>query len=99
MRDLATLTAADFEAVVDSGFQALDTQGTAVLSLNLVQVVRYPERPGYRQPFSLRWAGPATPILAQGTYHLSHPEFGDAEIFLGPIAADASAATYEAVFA
>ena len=99
MRDLAALSAADFEPVVGSCFQALDTQGTEVLSLNLVRVVRHPERPGYRQPFSLRWPGPATPILSQGTYHLSHPEFGDAEIFLGPVAADASAASYEAVFA
>ncbi len=99
MRDLASLTAANFEAVLDSTFQVVDTQGSAVLSFSLVQVVRLPERPGYRPPFSLRWSGPPTPILAQGIHHLTHPELGELEIFLGPIAADASAATYEAIFA
>ena len=99
MRNLASLTAADFEAVLDSTFQVVDTQGSAVLSLSLVRVVRLPERPGYRPPFSLRWTGPAAPILAQGIHHLTHPELGDLEIVLGPIAADASTATYEAIFA
>ena len=99
MRDLASLTATAFEAVLGSTFQVVDAQGRAVLSLSLVRVVRHPERPGYRQPFSLHWTGPPTPILSPHAHHLTHPGLGDTEIFLGPIAADASAATYEAVFA
>jgi uncharacterized protein DUF6916 len=98
MRDLASLTVTDFEAILGSPFQVVDAQGHAVLSLSLVRVIRHPERPGHRQPFSLRWAGPPTPLLAQHTHQLTHPELGDIEIFLGPIAADATAATYEAVF-
>jgi hypothetical protein len=99
VRDLASLTAAEFEGVLGSTFQVMDAQGHAVLSLSLERVVRHPERPGYRQPFSLHWTGPPTPILSQQVRRLTHPELGDIEIFLGPIAADTSAATYEAVFA
>jgi hypothetical protein len=98
MRDLASLTAQDFEAVLGSSFAVLDAQCQVVLSLSLARVVRLQERPGYRQPFSLRWTGPPAPILAQHAYHLTHPGLGDIEIFLGPIAASASVATYEAVF-
>jgi hypothetical protein len=99
VRDLGSLTASDFEPVVGSTFQVIGTDDSAAISWSLVRVIRHQERPGYRQPFSLRWTGAATPILSQGTYHLTHPELGEFEIFLGPIAADASAATYEAVFA
>jgi hypothetical protein len=98
MRDLASLTAGDFEPLVDSAFQVNDARGRQV-SLRLACVTRLPERHGYRPPFSLHWIGPPTPILSQQIHHLTHPDIGDLDIFLTPIAADASGATYEAVFA
>ncbi len=99
MRDLASLTATDFETALGSPFSVVDAHGHATLSLTLVQVLRHPERPGYRQPFSLRWTGPPTPILSQHAHRLAHPAFGDIEIFMGPLSADSSATTYEAIFA
>jgi hypothetical protein len=47
-----------------------------------------------RQPFSLVFAGPATPTLPQATRQLDHPTLGSLDIFLVPI----GAGKYEAVF-
>jgi hypothetical protein len=98
VRDVATLTASEFERILGSAFAVLDPDGRVVLSLCLVQVIPGPERPGQRQPFSLYWTAVATPILPSSTHHLTHPEFGDMEIFLGPVATDGPGVTYEAVF-
>jgi hypothetical protein len=98
MRDVATLTAAEFAGALGSAFEVLDPDGRVMLSLTLVQVVPGPERPGQRQPFSLYWTGLAAPILPSFTHHLTHPGLGDMEIFLGPVATDGPGLTYEAVF-
>jgi hypothetical protein len=92
------MTAAEFDGAVGSAFEVLDSDGRVVLSLSLVQVVPGPERPGQRQPFSLYWTGVATSILPSSTHHLTHPELGDMEIFLGPVATNGPGVTYEAVF-
>lgn len=52
-----------------------------------------------RQPFSLLFKGPASPLLPQKIYrmvHRDHPE--SLEIFLVPVSADLTGACYEAVF-
>ena len=48
-------------------------------------------QPGGRGPdgqerlqFSLVFRGPATPVLPQGTYRLSHADLGELELFLVP---------------
>ncbi len=97
MRDLATLTAADFEAVAGSEFM-VDEPGPAQSRLVLSRVVLLAERPGHRRPFSLRFRGPATAAPAQGIRRLAHGELGELEIFLVPIGADAESTTYQAVF-
>jgi hypothetical protein len=98
MRDVASLTPSDFEAAVGSTFEVIDSAGQVVVALSLAHVVRRPGRPGQRQAFSVYWTGPSAPILGQFTHRLAHPEIGDVEIFLGPIANDGPGVTYEAVF-
>ena len=87
MRDAGSLRASDFETTMGSSFEVVDVDGRTVVSLSLVGVVRRPERPGEREPFSIYWTGPRgahpSPVL---THHLTHPELGEIEIFLGPVA-------------
>jgi hypothetical protein len=98
MRDLSSLTAADFEAALGTVFEIVDGDANRV-KIQLAEVVVLGERTGHRQPFSLRFHGPLSPVCEQITHHVVHAEMGDFELFLGPIAADAERITYEAVFA
>jgi hypothetical protein len=52
-----------------------------------------------RAQFSLHFRGPATPVLPQGTYVVTHPALGDQELFLVPLGRDADGVRYEAAFA
>jgi hypothetical protein len=97
MRDLAELTAADFEAVEGSIFEVADP-GWDPLAIRLAQVVLLAERPGHRHPFSLRFQGPHTPVLPQAMHRVQHSDMGGLEIFMGPIASGSAGITYEAVF-
>jgi len=49
-------------------------------------------------PFSLVLRGPSSPALPQATYTLGHPSLGAIEVFLVPIAEDATSRRYEATF-
>jgi len=51
-----------------------------------------------REPFSIVFRGPRTPILPQRIYRVAHPEIGDFELFLVPIGPDEQGMRYEAVF-
>lgn len=55
-------------------------------------------RPGARDAFSLLFTGPVEPPLEQRLYTLHHAVLGELLLFLVPIAQDATARTYEAVF-
>ncbi|HXW79651.1 MAG TPA: hypothetical protein VEJ84_09130, partial [Acidimicrobiales bacterium] len=94
MRDLAALTADDFEPLTGSDFRvaaskaAGSTAETSALVIRLVEVRRLKERPGYRPPFVLHFEGPLSPVLAQEVHHLSHPELGELELFVGPVMFD-----------
>ncbi len=68
------------------------------LPIRLIDVVTFGERPGYRQPFALRFEGPDSPVLAHVTHRLVHPDLGELELFLGPIQSCSGGITYEAVF-
>jgi hypothetical protein len=104
VRDLAALTADDFEPFVGTDFQVsgLDASGASAgapaLTIHLVEVLRHKERPGYRPPFALHFEGPLSPVLAQEVHHLSHREMGEIELFIGPVISNAPGVTYEAVF-
>jgi hypothetical protein len=102
VRDLAGLTAADFEAVADSEFEVIGP-AAALVGIRLAGV--YPvgdwpggDWPGGRRPFSLRFRGPSAPVLPQATYSMRHGELGEVAVFITQIAADADSVTYEAVF-
>jgi hypothetical protein len=97
VRDLATLTAADFEAAIGSDFTVSEPEQD-LPGITLDRVILLPEGPGHRRPFALRFRGPATPAPAQGIRRLAHDEMGELEIFIVPIAADQDSTTYEAVF-
>jgi hypothetical protein len=97
MRDLAGLTAADFEGAAGSIFEIMDP-GRDPLAIRLADVILLPERPGHRRPFSLRFEGPQSPVLAQAIHRIRHRDMGDLDIFIGPIASDGAGITYEAVF-
>lgn len=52
-----------------------------------------------RQPFSLLFRGPASPVLPQRIYSVAHDSDAQPlDIFLVPVSADAYGACYEAVF-
>lgn len=52
-----------------------------------------------RAQFSLVFRGPATPLLPQRTYVVTHVAVGDQELFLVPLGRDADSVRYEAAFA
>ena len=108
MSTLETPTADEFEATLESPF-ALDLGEAGTLTLTLVGLQRLGGDPAPapaegtdappRQPFSLVFRGPLEAQLGQGTYALRHDALGVLGIFLVPIARDAEAMRYEAVFA
>jgi hypothetical protein len=55
-------------------------------------------RSSHQRQFSVHFTGPRDAFVPQGTYPLSNPGFGTAEIFLVPIGMTAEAYEYEAFF-
>jgi hypothetical protein len=107
VRDLAALTAADFEPLVGDEFRLSGTEPGAgqvdpdqvdSVVIQLVEVLRQREWPGHRQPFILHFSGPDVPVMSQSVYRLSHFVFGQLECFMGPVMSDTPGITYEAVF-
>lgn len=48
--------------------------------------------------FAVTFRGPAQPAYRQGTYAFEHPTLGRRDIFITPVARDASGIDYEACF-
>lgn len=97
--ELAELRRATFEQQADRRF-TLDTgpQGPRI-ELRLASVgAAGAGLPGKREPFSLVFEGPLSPILAQQTYRLAHSALGVLDVFLVPIGPQGGAMQYEAVF-
>jgi hypothetical protein len=52
-----------------------------------------------KEPFSIIFLGPKTPILPQRTYSMTHPTLGTFDIFIVPVGPDKTGyMQYEAVF-
>ena len=51
-----------------------------------------------RQPFTLVFRGPKTPVLSQRMYPIEFQELGTLEIFIVPVGPDESGMQYEAIF-
>jgi hypothetical protein len=69
----------------------------AAVPLTLVEATQSQAVSQYDQ-FPLHWEGPPTPMLRQGTHRVLHPALGEIDVFIVPIARDAVAVRYEAVF-
>ncbi len=67
------------------------------VSLTLVAATEV-SRSSLQRQFAVHFTGPREPFLPQGTYSLSRPEFGPAEIFLVPIGMTPDVFEYEAFF-
>jgi hypothetical protein len=96
--DLATVTAADFDALDDREFARVVSEGEPPVSITLVDVGTGRPREGMRDPFTLTFTGPAQLPLDQGIHPLTHPSMGLLELFLVPVARDESSMTSEAAF-
>ena len=65
----------------------------------LIRVSRSLGEPyGGREPFSLLFRGPVSPVLPQRIYQVSGAALTAIDIFLVPVGASASGVEYEAVF-
>jgi hypothetical protein len=84
------------EKHVGSGFEVQDDLSN-VFSLTLTEVAGH-VRTERNEAFSLLFHGPLDRFLKQGIHKLKHPELGEMEIFLVPIAQDKEGFQYEAAF-
>ncbi len=104
MARLDWLTHDDFSGKIGEPFEVTVEDG-ALLALVLAEswlgeAAGGPGPEGQeRVQFSLIFAGPAAPVLAQGTYELRHSELGELTLFLVPLGPVGDAMRYEAAFA
>ena len=80
-----------FRLAVDSG----------PVDLELVDCSKLPDHTGpgrKREPFSLLFRGPASPVHPQRIYTVEHQQIGPLEIFLVPVARTAAGIEYQAIF-
>lgn len=98
--DLATVDESVFRRHVDSEFTLGCEQGA--FPATLVEVAEYPDRSAEddrqkRKPFGLIFKCESA-VLAQGIYHLAHPEVPALDLFLSPFEGGANWCKLEAVF-
>lgn len=106
MTDLRALSLGDFAPAVGEPFAIARTDAPPIeLVLHSATPLDLPgEAPpadpsALRRPFSLTFAGPPEPRLAQQIVPLTHARLGRLDLFLVPIAREADGMRYEAVFA
>ncbi len=97
MRDLARLTADDFESFVGDEFD-VDPEGSAPVKIVLLKVLRLGDSPETEKPFAIHFLGPRAPVLTHDVHRLVNPDFGELDIFIGPVLPSNDETTYEAVF-
>jgi hypothetical protein len=96
LRDLAALTAEDFEPAIGTSFLVAVADAEPI-ELVLDRVIRQGAQAGRKVGFALDFHGPS-PCLGQGIQHMHHPEIGRLEIFIVPTAEVDGGFRYEAVF-
>ncbi|MGA8724345.1 MAG: hypothetical protein WB565_04845 [Acidimicrobiales bacterium] len=97
MRDLARLTADDFESCVGDEFD-VDPGGSDPVKIVLLKVLRLGDSPETQKPFAVHFVGPRAPVLTHDLHRLVNPDFGELELFIGPVVPSDDGTTYEAVF-
>jgi hypothetical protein len=94
---LQHFSVATFKDRLGETFRLLPDSGEP-LDLVLVEARGLAKHSNTREPFSVVFRAPATPVLAQMIRRLEHPELGAFELFLVPIGPDDVGMRYEAVF-
>ena len=92
---MADLTIDDFVPWVDGACEVTAPDGQVRMTLVSANPLPHAQRDG--GGFRLEFEGPAQPLLAQSIMTVSGPDAAH-EIFLVPIAQDARATRYEAIF-
>ena len=103
--DLSALTYETAKQLEGTTFDVELPDGTSV-SMTLEEVLRYETRQRRtvrakaprREPFSIYFAGPHSPILPQAIYTLRGETVTFDKLFIVPVGQDAEATEYEAVF-
>ena len=93
-------TAADFAKHLKTNFR-VGLESHEAIELQLIAVTPRASEPHEQagmERFSVVFSGPADVLLPQQTYRMTHPEMGELEIFLVPIAREGDGFSYEAVY-
>ena len=100
MLDLATASRSHFAACVGQRFEIPASPGSIAIAIELAEVRPLGgAAPGTtREPFALTFRGAPALRLPQRIYRLENATLGILEIFLVPIAGDATASHFEAIF-
>jgi hypothetical protein len=99
MKTLSELVPDDFNALAEPlTLEVRIGDNTVTLPMAVESVMPLPPHRLRALPFSVTLSGPRAPGLPQGIYALTHPSLGTIEMFLVPIAEDASARHYEVTF-
>ncbi|GAB6039781.1 DUF6916 family protein [Endothiovibrio diazotrophicus] len=99
--DLSKITHADFEKCVEQEFTCTVNNGQMKLTLTQVRMAPADRKApdAKREPFSVFFKGEPTQYAPQATYNVKNDTFGDADIFIVPVAEDdKDCVTYQAVF-
>ena len=93
-------SAADFEKCLNTNFR-VELTSPRPIDVKLIAVTPRKSEPNEQagmERFSVVFAGPSDVFLPQNTYHFTHPDMGEFDVFLVPIAPDANEFRYEAVY-
>lgn len=91
---------AGFAKNVNTNFR-IKVESPRPVELKMISVtprVSEPHEQAGIERFSVVFSGPADIFLPQNTYRMVHPEMGEFEVFLVPIAKEADGFRYEAVY-
>lgn len=95
---LDTLTVDRWRECLGQNFRARLGQDAGI-DLKLTSATPLGAESGYqRQPYSLMFDGPLTPLLPQAIYPLQNESMGELGIFLVPLGPQGQAMRYEAIF-
>jgi hypothetical protein len=95
-KDVARLTAADFEPLNGADFTVAAPNGELVLKLANVDRLGAAVREG--GAFSLTLVSAPGPFLPQAVYPVAHPELGTLELFVVPLGPKDGANRYQVIF-
>ncbi|MGQ0591972.1 MAG: DUF6916 family protein [Gammaproteobacteria bacterium] len=95
---LETLTKEWWSEYLGGSFELMD-DGGGTMAMVLAEVTSLGTGAGDRRdPYSLVFRGPLSPILPQRIYQIRHDRMGDLDLFLVPIGPDGEGMRYEAIF-